>query len=336
MRHRKHEGRFLQNDMSWEVFINRHSLETIMSFTHVLTLLKKTLTLLFSFSLVAHAQEAGKSGLAFLKIGAGSRAAAMGEAQVALANDANAIYWNPAGLALSNKAQLAVTHLEWLENINHNFAAITFRGFGGTLGLAFTTQTIPGIELRDKPTAEPLGTFDARDVAFALAYGKKWNDNLAVGVALKGLYEKIYLNSATGFAVDVGLNWQSPVAALRLGAAMQNLGSMSALIDEKIKLPSVIRFGLAYQLSKSENGNGVTLVADHLTYFEGGAFPSAGAEWWLRGALALRAGYQLGRENRGLTAGVGASLGNYRLDYGFAAYQNDLGQTQSFSIAVAL
>lgn len=295
----------------------------------------KTLFLLVALPLYLHAQDAGKSGLAFLKIGAGSRAAAMGEAHVALASDANAIYWNPAGLALS-RPQLTVTHLEWLENINHNFAAISFRGFGGTLGLAITTQTIPGIELRDKPTSEPLGAFEARDVALALAYGKKWSDDLAVGIALKALYEKIYLNSATGFAVDAGLNWQSPVNALRFGAALQNLGTMSALIDEKIKLPSVLRFGLAYQLSKSETGSGVILVADHLTYLEGGAHPSVGAEWALRGTIALRGGYQFGRENRGLAAGLGTSLGSYQLDYGFAAFQNDLGQTHRFSITVAL
>ncbi len=297
---------------------------------------KQSILLCFALPLYLSAQDAGKSGLAFLKIGAGSRAAAMGEAQVAFAHDAHAIYWNPAGLALSSQAQLAVTHLEWLENINHNFAAVTFRGFGGTLGLAITTQSIPGIELRDKPTAEPLGTFDARDVAVALAYGKKWNDKLAVGVALKGLYEKIYLSSANGFAVDLGVNWQSPLVPLRIGIAAQNLGSMSALLDEKIKLPSVVRVGGAYQLMKSENGNGLTLVADQLTYLEGGSSVNAGAEWSLRGALALRAGYQFGRENRGLAAGLGASLGRYQFDYGFAAYQNDLGQTQSFSIALEL
>ncbi len=299
-------------------------------------LFKKIFLTLFALPLCVSAQDAGRAGLAFLKIGAGSRAAAMGEAQVALANDAHAIYWNPAGLALARDAQLAVTHLEWLENINHNFAAVTFRGFGGTLGLAITTQTIPGIELRDKPTAEPLGTFDARDVALALAYGKKWNENLAVGLTLKALYEKIYLNSANGVAVDLGVNWQSPISKLRIGLAAQNLGSMSALIDEKIKLPSAVRFGGAYQLFKSENGNGATLVADQITYLEGGSYASAGAEWSLRGALALRAGYQFGRENRGLAAGLGASLGKYQLDYGFASFQNDLGQTQSFSIAVEL
>lgn len=307
-----------------------------MSLRHFFSLFKKVVSVLMSLPVLLCAQDARNSGLAFLKIGAGSRAAAMGEAQVAFAQDAHAIYWNPAGLALAREAQLAVTHLEWLENINHNFAAVTFRGFGGTLGLAITTQSIPGIELRDKPTAEPLGTFDARDVAVALAYGKKWNDKLAVGVALKGLYEKIYLNSANGFAVDLGVNWQSPLAQLRIGIAAQNLGAMSALIEEEIKLPSVVRVGGAYQLMKSENGNGVTLAVDQLTYLEGGSFTNAGAEWALRGAFALRAGYQFGRENRGLAAGLGASLGKYQFDYGFASYQNDLGQTQSFSIAMAL
>ncbi len=292
--------------------------------------------LLLAVPLCVYAQDAGKSGLAFLKIGAGSRAAALGEAYVALANDATAIYWNPAGLALSSHSQLSVTHLEWLENINHNFAAISFRGFGGTLGLALTTQTIPGIELRDKPTSEPLGNFDARDVALSLAYGRKWSASLAVGVTVKALYEKIYLNSANGFAFDFGANWQSPLPSLRLGLAAQNLGSMSALIDEKIKLPAAVRAGGAYQLRKSENGSGVTLVAEHLTYLEGGAHPSAGAEWSLRGTIALRGGYQFGRENRGLAAGLGTSLGNYQFDYGFASFQNDLGQTHRFSIVVAL
>lgn len=298
--------------------------------------LNRIVALLVILPFNLHAQDAGKSGLAFLKIGAGSRAAALGEAYVALAHDANAIYWNPAGLALSNQAQLAVTHLEWLENINHNFAAISFRGFGGTLGLAITTQAIPGIELRDKPTAEPLGTFDARDVSFALAYGKKWHESLAVGVAVKALYEKIYLTSANGLAVDLGVNWQSPSPALRFGAALQNLGSMSALLDEKIKLPAALRFGLAYQLSKSESGSGLMLVADHLMYLEGGAHPSAGAEWSLRGVIALRGGYQFGRENRGPAAGLGTSLGSYQFDYGFSSFRNDLGQAHRFSIAVKL
>ena len=44
-------------------------------------------------------QRAGISTAQFLKIGVGSRATAMGESFVAIANDASALYWNPAGLS---------------------------------------------------------------------------------------------------------------------------------------------------------------------------------------------------------------------------------------------
>ena len=84
--------------------------------------------------LTTEAQEAGKSGLAFLKVGVGSRGAALGEAYTTLADDPSAIYWNPAGLAAAHGTQLAFTHSRWLGDINNEFAAVTFPSFGGTLG----------------------------------------------------------------------------------------------------------------------------------------------------------------------------------------------------------
>ncbi len=44
-------------------------------------------------------QRAGISTAQFLKIGVGGRASALGDAFVAIANDASALYWNPAGLS---------------------------------------------------------------------------------------------------------------------------------------------------------------------------------------------------------------------------------------------
>jgi len=287
-------------------------------------------------STLVHAQDAGKSGLAFLKIGVGGRAAALGEAYTALANEPTAVYWNPAGLNGAAGTQLAFTHLSWLESIKHDFMAISFPGFGGKLGLAFTMQSIPDLELRDKPSSEPVSTLDARDLAVALAYARPLNNQLAIGLSVKYLYEKIYLQSASGVALDLGANWQTPVPPLRLGASLQNLGSMSALVEEKITLPALLRLGAAYGWQNSAGTTIVTLALDNLTYFEGGNYASAGLEVSPLKEIALRAGYQLNRENRGLSAGFGASLSRYQLDYGYTGFGEDLGQAHRFSLGIRL
>ena len=156
------------------------------------TMQNRILTNMFCFmwlvtAVPGHAQDAGKSGLAFLKIGVGGRAAALGEAYTALANDPTAIYWNPAGLHGGSGTQLAFTHLSWLESIKHDFIAISFPGFGGKLGLGFTMQSIPDIELREIPSTEPVATLDARDLAVALAYARPLNPQLSVGLSVKYL-----------------------------------------------------------------------------------------------------------------------------------------------------
>jgi hypothetical protein len=284
----------------------------------------------------AYAQEAGKSGLAFLKIGVGSRGAALGEAYTTLVDDPTAIYWNPAGLAAANGTQLAFTHSNWLGEINNEFAAVTFPSFGGTLGFGLIAQSLPGIEVRTKPTAEPIGTFEAQDIAVALAFGKQWRPHLSAGFAVKYLYEKIYLNSLNGFAVDLGGIWQTPLENFKLGLSLQNLGTTNTLQKEKIKLPTLVRVGGAYVLPLAAGENQFALAAEHVQFLRGGGGNSAGAEFLFRKTLALRAGYQLGRENRGVTAGFGTALGRYQLDYGYAPFTNDFGAAHRFSVEVKL
>ena len=59
----------------------------------------------------------GEAGSIFLLISPGARAGGMGEAQGAVANDAYASYWNPAGLAFQDGSELAIMHVNWLPNL---------------------------------------------------------------------------------------------------------------------------------------------------------------------------------------------------------------------------
>ena len=81
-----------------------------------------------------------KPGAIFLLISPGARAGGMGEAQVAVANDVYASYWNPAGLAFLEGSEMAIMHVNWLPNLAddlyYEFLAFLPRHFPylGTLG----------------------------------------------------------------------------------------------------------------------------------------------------------------------------------------------------------
>ena len=59
-----------------------------------------------------------EAGAIFLLIAPGARAGGMGEAQVAVANDAYASYWNPAGLGFLEGQELALMHVNWLPGLS--------------------------------------------------------------------------------------------------------------------------------------------------------------------------------------------------------------------------
>ena len=90
--------------------------------------------LLLLSSLPLNAQ--GEAGSIFLLISPGARAGGMGEAQVAVANDAYASYWNPAGLAFQDGSELAIMHVNWLPNLADDmyYEFLGFRKQFPTLG----------------------------------------------------------------------------------------------------------------------------------------------------------------------------------------------------------
>ncbi|MBU2472377.1 MAG: hypothetical protein KKF20_08230, partial [Bacteroidetes bacterium] len=56
----------------------------------------------------------GESAVPFLLIAPNSRASGMGESGTGIADDASAIFWNPAGLAFQSGQEISITHANWL------------------------------------------------------------------------------------------------------------------------------------------------------------------------------------------------------------------------------
>ncbi len=280
----------------------------------------------------ARAQEAG---MAFLKLGTGGRAAGMGEAYTALAEGADATYWNPAGLLSEKRTSLMLSHLQWIQDVRSEYVAVAFPGKTWAWGLAANSANVGGIELRgEQPSFEPIGTFDARYLSLGFFYARKLRPGLQAGVGVKLLYQKIYIEEAGGAAVDAGVVYRFPALPLRVAAALQHLGKMTRLLNESTPLPTLLRIGLGFLPSSPFLGGQWAFGVDAHTDFKGNFHTSWGAELRPLPVLALRVGYRTGYEVRSIQYGFGFRGNRFSVDYGMTPFQQDLGLGQRLSFTL--
>jgi hypothetical protein len=298
-----------------------------------------TITLaLVASVLLAHgqllAQGAAGTGLAFLKLGVGARAVGLGEAYVSVADEASAAYWNPAGLAMLPASQLLFAHTEWFQGVTHDYIGYAGRGFGGGWGINVISAGVGGIESRTKPSAEPVGVFEAHNLALGISYGRRMNSNLSLGVSAKWLYEKVFTYQAGGYGLDFGAQLRLSDAGFRFGAVLQNLGGMHTLRSEETRLPTTLRVGASLPLHLGESR--ALIATDLVKVVDAESHLNVGGEWVFAGRYALRMGYQSGYDSRGLEGGAGFIVGRFQLDYGFVPMTQDLGNGHRFSVQLQL
>ncbi|MDQ3020700.1 MAG: PorV/PorQ family protein [Bacteroidota bacterium] len=274
---------------------------------------------------------AGNTGLAFLKLGVGARSIAMGEAYSSLSDDATAFIYNPARLNFGVTSNVSLMHNASVQDVNTDFIAAKFTlGSKLALGVGFFSTSVNDIEIRQIPGAS-IGTFDAQNLSTGVSLGYKINPNLSVGVTGKFLFEKIYVDEASGFGFDIGSNYSKDNFSFAL--VLSNLGSMTELKNQKSKLPSSIRLGGSYKYTK--NNLGLTFGLDGLKVFDGGEFHVlAGGEAGYKDFVFLRLGYQTSFENKGISTGLGFKYKAFTVDYAFVPYQNEFGTSNTFSLGI--
>lgn len=278
--------------------------------------------------------QGGQTGLSFLKLGVGARSIAMGEAYTAIANDASATYYNPAGLAQVEKTDIMVMHKEWFEGVRTEFLGVRVPLGRYALGLSINTTNISGIELRTRP-GPPEGTFSSHDFALGLSFATRVSSSLKAGLSAKFLYEKIFVDEASGAAIDLGLLYELPLEGMKVGASASNLGSMGRLGAEKIKLPALLRVGSSYSRDLPSVQSTVTAAADVVKVFkEDKAHLHTGAEVSYHRTVSVRLGYLFGYEARGITVGIGMMKALFRLDYAFSPHFQSLDAGHTISLGV--
>ncbi|MBI5471743.1 MAG: PorV/PorQ family protein [Ignavibacteriae bacterium] len=285
-----------------------------------------------------HAQ-AGNAGLAFLKLGVSARGVSMGDAMSALADGAVATHYNPAGVFSKDisSAQVLLMHKEWIQDVRSEFLGASIAlGEASALGISINTTTVSDIEIRSRP-GTPEGTFTSRDYSLGATYAHQISDDLKIGVSGKFLFEKIFVDEATGYGIDIGAQYRTPIENLSVGLAVQNLGALSEMRTEKLKLPTLARLGPAYSFAVEDMNSNVTLAADLLHIFpEKKSYVGLGGEVLFNSTVAARFGYQLGSNARGVSAGLGVRHGMFAVDYAFIPLSSDLGSGHTFSVLLNL
>ena len=311
--------------------------------------------------------KAGTTSAPFLKIGAGARAVALGGNYVALANDASALYWNPAGITGINKLSIAGTHTEWFAGITHDFFAFTAPlGNASAIGIDLTYLNSGEIEQTTLEEQEGNGIlYDATDLALGLTYARKLTDHFSVAVKGKIIRQKIFNEQASSFAFDFGTLFNTGFKGLRIGMNMANFGtsmrmdgsdlsvveenSQGEIVETVLKtetwpLPIVFRVGIAVDIFGAEEGlmrsreNRLTLTVDGNHPNDNNETIGAGVEYMWNDLLALRAGYKGNHDSEKLSFGGGLNfvLAGWQLavDYAYASL-GDLDAVQRFSVGIA-
>lgn len=263
--------------------------------------------LLAGLSVDASAQrKAGRTSGAFLEIGVGAREVALGSAASSLANDANQIFWNPAGTALRPDQQFssAFSYNEWIADLSYSAAAIGYNlGESGTVTLGlqmFGLSDIPANRengytdpsLQDLVTdTETSATFNYQDLAISAAFSRYFFDRLALGGAVKFVNESIDGVSASSVAFDFGSVYHVGYAGWQIAARLSNLGGGLEFYNQSNPLPLTFSIGTSIYPVNTEQTR-VMLALDTTKPVDSSQLIFGGAEVSFYDLLFVRAGYK--------------------------------------------
>ncbi|MBK8551815.1 MAG: PorV/PorQ family protein [Ignavibacteria bacterium] len=289
------------------------------------------LTAFCTTEIFAQNDGSGNSGVSFLKFGASARAISMGDAYSSVTEDATAYIYNPARLNFGIKSNLTLMHNASAQDLTTDYISIKFPlGQKFAMGVGFFTTSVSGIQIRNIPGAS-IDEFDTRNLSTGVSFGYLINPNFSIGLTGKFLFEKIYVDEASGFAFDLGTNYSKDNYSIAF--VISNIGSMNELKNESSKLPTLVRLGGSYKGTASKFS--YNLALEGLQVIDGGTFHvNTGGEIGYKDFAFLRLGYQTSYENRGLTTGVGFKYKSLNLDYAFVPYTSDFGTGNSISLGI--
>jgi len=295
--------------------------------------MKRTISL-FTIAVLVYCSSAfSQNTYEFLRLDASARAAALGGSFITYYDDADIIFYNPAGLKLIEGSPISFSFTKHLMDIN--LASLSYSTEFENVGRFGTA--VQYINYGKFDGADEFGNrdgeFGAGELALLLGYAGELAENFYYGANAKFIYSSIADRSSSAVAVDMGLHYSIPSQQINIAVVALNLGTqMSSYIDTKEDLPIDVAIGVSKRLENlplrlSLNFRKLNEKRDDFAQrFK--AF-TLGAEFYLSKVLTLRLGFDNEKRSElkvgttagiaGFNAGLGVNISEYRFDYGYSS-----------------
>lgn len=282
-----------------------------------------------------------------------ARAAGMGQAYVAIADDATAGFWNPAGLAWQRNPDIVLMYSKLAEgladDISYNYLAYSKPNFwGGGVAFSLIFLNLGSSQAIDEQ-GDAIRDFSSFDFIPMISYGAELTPNLAYGASFKFIYSQLSpgiielgIDDGTGISVggDLSLLYRMTDWGLRAGILVQNLGLDIVYNDQNQAepLPRNVKAGVAWMpLENPLHHFLITAeVTKSLVYLDGDAIDKFGMEYEYYDMAAARFGYIYDTEGniKDPTYGVGLKIKaiNGRFDYASVPQAEGLPRVNRFAL----
>lgn len=283
------------------------------------------------------AQKVGTSSLQFLKVMPTARATAMGDAFVSLAEGADAVFWNPAGLSTMHGHEISSTLTMWLFSTTQVALAYGMpMGDWGNIGFQFQYVdfgTIEETRAEAIDVVDPVSgerffspgltgrSFSPYSILVGGSYARSFTDHFSAGLAAKYVKESLWADQITSEGghktyaevalFDFGMKYNTGYRSVQIGVSIQNFGPQVTFAAEAHPAPMAFRLGASANLIGSDalvsidQTNRVTLAYDLLQPNDYEQQMQLGAEYCFSDIVALRMGYKVNYDTEGLTFGFG-------------------------------
>jgi len=259
----------------------------------------------------------------FMSYGAGARSMAMGSAYVAVADDASAVYWNPAGLSQITRKEVMLLKATLFADTTYDFYSFVkpSKKGGSAWGLMMANLTSSGYErvnIKVDPVTggytsfEKAGTFAVEQSAMGWSYGRKVVDHVSIGTALRQIKRAVDTSSDSSMSADLGALIDSKEGRRRIGLTIRNVYAKTSG-DTEDTMPLVFRTGISDQFFKKR----LLLSFDIVKNIRANAGWNFGGEFGFSRNFKGRFGFQ-GEQGEGFretNVGFGYKVKSVTLDY---------------------